>query len=179
MRPRIAWSAVLLPAPLGPMIPRTRPSSTRRSTPSSATVAPKVLRRPRASMHAMASAFFLGAVRRRRAGGARLQQLSRSQTEPPNGRVNPRPLFREKLLAFAPKQQVARAGIDEHAATSLRLDEFLVGQLLIALEHRDRIDPVLGGNRAHGRQRIAFVQDAVQDHGDDTIAELSVDRLTV
>src|SRR5438552_3172700 len=52
--PRMALSAVVLPAPLGPMSPSMRPSSRRRSTPSSATVVPYALRRPRASMHAMA-----------------------------------------------------------------------------------------------------------------------------
>src|SRR6202171_3778674 len=53
VRQRIASSAVVLPAPLGPMSPRMRPSSTRRSTLSNATVVPKVLRRPRASIVAI------------------------------------------------------------------------------------------------------------------------------
>src|SRR2546427_179163 len=54
------------------MSPRMRPSSTCRSIPSSATVAPKVLRRPRASMHTMASVLllFLGIRLARRPGAA-------------------------------------------------------------------------------------------------------------
>src|ERR1700682_3121097 len=53
VRPRIALSAVALPATLGPMSPRMRPSSTRRSTLSNATVVPKTLRRPCASIVAI------------------------------------------------------------------------------------------------------------------------------
>src|ERR1700693_793302 len=114
MRPRIALSAVVLPAPLGPMSPRMRPSSTRRLMPSSATVVPKVLRRPRASMHAMASALLFG-FRLRPAGYASLQQFFRCQAEPLNGCGDPRPLFGKKSLAFPLKQQIARPALDEHA----------------------------------------------------------------
>src|SRR6266567_6436401 len=167
MSPRIAFRAVLLPAPFGPTIPRMRPSSTRRSMPSTATVAPYVLRRPRASMHVMASALLLG------------QQFFGTQTEPLNRCMDPRPLLLVKLLTLALQQQVARAGIDEHAAASLRLDEMLVDQLLVALQDRDRIDPIVGRHRAHGRQRIALVEHAVEDHRDDPVAKLAVNRLTV
>ncbi len=89
------------------------------------------------------------------------------------------PFFGKKLLAFALQQQIARAGIDEHAETSLLLDELLVDQLLIALQDRERIDPIFGRDIAHGRQRIAFLEHAVEYHGDDTVAKLAVDRLTV
>src|SRR5471030_2973955 len=174
----MALSAVLLPAPLGRTIPRIRPSSTRRSIPSRAMVVPKVLRRPRASMHAMISALLLWHIRRAPAGRS-IQQLFRCQAEPLNGCVDPGPLFRKKLLALALQQQVARAGIDEHAATSLRLHKLLVDQLLIALQNRDRIDAILGRNRAHGRQRIAFLEHAVENHGDDTVPKLAVNWLTV
>src|SRR5258707_10395068 len=175
----MALSAVLLPAPLGPTIPRMRPSSTRRSMPSRAMVVPRVLRRPRASMQAMTSALLLGRIRRLPAGRGRIQQFFRCQAEPLNGCVDPGPLLRQELLAFALQEQVARAGIDEHATTSLRLDELLVDQLLIALQNGDRVDPVLGRDSAHGRQRIAFVEQAVEDHGDDTVPKLAVNRLTV
>src|SRR5882672_5896014 len=106
----MALSAVLLPAPLGPMSPRMRPSSTRRSTPSSAMVVPKALRRPRASMQAMASAL-LFRVRPGGAGCGRLQELLRGQAEALNGRVDPGPLLGHELLAFAAQQQLARARI--------------------------------------------------------------------
>ena len=104
---------------------------------------------------------------------------SRRQAEPLNGRVDRGPLFREKLLALALQQQIARAGVDEHAATAPLLDELLVDQLLIALQNRERIDPVFGRDVAHRRQRIAFLEHAVEDHRDDTVAKLAVDRLTV
>src|SRR3982074_569601 len=178
MRPRIALSAVVLPAPLGPMSPRMRPSSTRKSMPSSATVVPKVLRRPRASMQAMALALLLCRLRRRtRFGG--IQQFFRGQAEPLNGGVDPGPLFREKLLAFALEQQIARAGLDEHAEASLLLDELIVHQMLVTLQNRERIDPVFGRDIAHRGQRIAFFDDAVDDHGHDPIAKLAINRMTI
>src|SRR5207244_4610787 len=118
----MALSAVVLPAPLGPMSPRMRPSSTRKSTPSSAMVAPYALRRPRASMHAMALAFllFFCRLRPRFAGG---QKLLGPQAEPLNRCVDPRPLLGEKLLALAAQQQIALAGFDEHAEAALALDK--------------------------------------------------------
>ena len=59
----MALSAVVLPAPLGPISPRMRPSSTRISMPSNAIVVPNSLRRPRASMHAMALALLFSRTR--------------------------------------------------------------------------------------------------------------------
>ena len=115
----------------------------------------------------------------RRAAGRGRQQLLRRQAEPLDGRVDPGPLLGEELLALALQQQVARAGIDEHAAAALALDELLVDQLLIALQDGERIDAVLGRDGAHRRQRIAFLEHAVEDHRDDAVAKLAVDRLTV
>src|ERR1700687_3961756 len=144
VRPRIALSAVVLPAPLGPMSPRMRPSSIRKSTPSRAMVVPKALRRPRASMTVMASAFLLvlGGIRLggfRRCGicgrpaGRSVQEFFRLQAEPLNGCVDAGPLFSKKLLPFAPQQQSACAGIDEHAEAASAFYQPLVDQLLIAL----------------------------------------------
>src|SRR5438132_10295483 len=179
VRPRIALSAVVLPAPLGPMSPRMRPSSTRKSTPSSAMVVPKALRRPRASMQAMASALPLCLLQRRPASFGGTQQFFRCDAEPLNGCGDAGPLFRKKSLAFALQQQIPRAGIDKHSETSLLLDQLLVDQLLVALQNRERIDPILGRDSAHRRQRIAFFEHAVEYHGDDTIPKLSVNWLTI
>src|SRR5689334_24947963 len=132
--PRIAFSAVVLPAPFGPISPRMRPSSTRRSTPSSATVLPYDLRRPRASMQFM-SALLLSVFRR--------QQLLRRQSEPFDCFLHARPVLGQKLLALALKQQLPPAGPDEHATTSPGLDDLLVDQFLIGLENRDRVEAIL------------------------------------
>src|SRR6266487_2766316 len=177
--PRIALSAVVLPAPLGPIRPRMRPPSTRRSTLSSAIVVPKALRRPRASMQAMASAILLCSLRRCPVGCGCTQQFLRCNAEPLNSCGDPGPLFGKKFLAFALEQQIARVGFDEHAETSLRFDQLLVNQLLIGLENRQGIDPIFGRNTAHGRQRIAFVEHTVEYHMDDTIAKLAINRLTI
>src|SRR5438876_11134195 len=161
VRPRIALSAVVLPAPFGPISPRMRPSSTRRSTPSRAIVVPNDLRSPRASMHAMVSAFLLFFSFRLRLARAVLQQFFRLQAEPLNGCVDPGPFFAKKLLPFTMQQQIARTGIDEHAEASSSFDKALVHQFLIALQDRERIDPIFGRDIAHGRQRIALFEHAV------------------
>src|SRR4029077_11606255 len=88
-------------------------------------------------------------------------------------------MLREKLLAFAFEQQIARAGFDEHAETTFLLDQILVDQFLVGLQNREGIDPKFGRDIAHGRQRIAFVENAVENHGDDTIPQLSINRLPV
>src|SRR5438309_5593727 len=133
------------------MSPRMWPSSTRKSTPSSAMVVPKALERPRASMVDMASALLFDGSRVS-AGWDGIQQFLGCQAEPLYRRVDPRPFLSEKLLAFPLQQQLACAGIDEHAEASPLLDELLVDQLLIRLQNRERIDPVFGCDVAHGRQ---------------------------
>src|SRR6266550_1548640 len=132
------------------MRPRIRPSSTRRSTPSNATVVPKALRKPRASMQAMASSLLLfrfrfrlrefrwRVIRRRLAVGI-VQQFCRREAEPLNSCMDPGPFFAEKLLPFTLQQQIARPGVDEHAETSPALDQLLVHQLLITFQNRERI----------------------------------------
>src|ERR1700746_1752377 len=114
----MALSAVVLPAPFGPISPRMRPSCTRRFTPSSATVVPKILRRPRASMQAIALRFLLSLVRVGCCRGWLIQQFFCFEAQALNGCVNPRPFFSKKFLAFALQQKIARAGVDEHAAAS-------------------------------------------------------------
>src|ERR1700686_3665757 len=188
----MALSAVVLPAPLGPMSPRIRPSSIRKLTPSSAMVVPKALRRPRASMTVMASAFLLvlvpggnrlGGFRRcgigRRPAGRSVQKFLRFQAEPLNGCVDAGPLFSKKLLPFALQQQSACAGIDEHAEAASAFDQPFVDQLLIAFQNRERINPIFGRDIAHGRQRIALLEYAVEYHRDHPVAKLAVNRLTV
>ena len=108
-----------------------------------------------------------------------IQQFFWSESEPLDGRVDPGPFFSEKLPAFGLQEQIARAGIDEHAKTSLALDQLLVDQPLICLQNRERIDPLFRRDMAHRRQRIAFLEHAVENHGNDTVTQLPVDRLIV
>src|ERR1700686_1591275 len=176
------------------MSPRMRPSSIRKSMPSSAMVVPKALRRPRASMTVMASALLLvpvpvpggirlGGFRRcgigRRPAGRSVQKFLRFQAEPLNGCVDAGPLFSKKLLPFAPQQQSACAGIDEHAEAASAFDQPFVHQLLIAFQNRERIDPIFRRDIAHGGQGIALLEHAVEYHRDDAVAKLAVNRLTV
>src|SRR5207237_10822328 len=135
----MAFSAVVLPAPLGPMNPRIRPSSTRRSMPPRATVAPKALRRPRASMHAMASVLLLGGIGLgcfRRFGGSAIcavQKFLCLQAEPLNSCRDSGHFIAQKFPTLPLQQQASRAGVDEHAAASPAFDQAFVHQLLIAL----------------------------------------------
>src|SRR5215472_3787235 len=118
----MAFSAVVLPAPLGPISPSIRPSSTRKSMPSSATVVPNDLRRPRASMHAIGSTLLLAIIRLFQWPSAPvfrgLQQLIRLQAQPLDGCRDPRPLLGQKFPALALQQQVASAALHKHSQTS-------------------------------------------------------------
>src|SRR5918996_636797 len=174
VRPRIALSAVVLPAPFGPIIPRMRPSSTCKSMSSRATVVPNVLRRPRASIVAMALVFF-----RWRSALRCGIQLSLCKTEPLDLFRDPRPFVGEKFLAFAFEQLITRTRFDEHTEAALHLDQVLIDQLLIRFEHGKRIDPELGCDGTHRWQWIAFVEHAIEDHMHASIAKLAIDRLSV
>src|SRR5437867_10248221 len=162
--PRIALSAVVLPAPFGPMSPRMRPSSTRRLTSSSATVVPKTLRSPRASIVAI-TLFPLCLGTALRSG----IEFFLRQTKPLNLFREPRPFIGQKFLAFALQQQIAGAGFHEHPETSPLFDQLLIYQFLISFENSERIEAVLGRDVAHGRQRIAFFEHPVENHMHDTI----------
>src|SRR6266436_8378244 len=180
----MALSAVVLPAPLGPMIPRMRPSSTRKSMLSSAMVVPNVLRRPWASITVMASVLLLfgwfgWGCRLRRAFCGPVEQFFRFEAEPLNGCGDPGPFFGEKFLAFALQQQIARTSINEKAEASPGLNEPLVRELLIAFENREWIDQIFGRDIAHRWQHITFFEHFVEYHGDDAIPKLAVNRLIV
>src|SRR5205807_4093332 len=62
---------------------------------------------------------------------------------------------------------------------ALHLDQILIDQLLIGLQHRKRIDPELGGDCAHRWQRISFLEHTVENHMHTTIAKLAIDWLSV
>src|SRR5262245_20959326 len=156
------------------MRPRMRPSSTRRSMPSKAALAPYVLRSPRASMIAMPSALLV-------AGGAwrKLEQLLRRQPQPLDGLPDLGPFLAQEFLPLAAQQQLAGAGVDEHSEAAPRLHQALVDQLLVTLQDRDRIDPVLRRDGSHRGQRVAFLEHLVENHRDDPVSQLAIDRLAV
>src|SRR5881394_3236980 len=129
--PRIAFSAVVFPAPFGPINPRIRPSSTRKSIPSSAFVAPYTFRTPLASMHAIASAFLLFLALffptgSRRALCIPVEQFFRPQPQSLDRRAYPRPLFLQKILSLALQQKLTRASLHEHSNAPPALDQLLV-----------------------------------------------------
>src|SRR5437764_11571671 len=123
------------------MIPRMRPSSTRMSMPSSATVLPNALRSARASMHAIVSALLFAGLRSAPFSRA-IQQVLWRQSKALNVGLNLRPFFRQEFLPFALQQQVARSRLHEHSQASPALDKIFVDQLLVTLENRERVDAI-------------------------------------
>ena len=109
----------------------------------------------------------------------RVQQFFRRQAKALNGLVDPGPFFGEKFLALAFHQQIACARVDEHAASPFGFDQSLVYQLLVALEDRERIDPIFRRDGAHRGQGITLLEHAVENHRDHAVAKLAVNRLTV
>ena len=67
--------------------------------------------------------------------------------------------------------------VDEHAATALLLYQVLVDELLVALQNRQWIQPVFGSNIAYAGQRVTVLENTLENHGNDTIPQLPVDRL--
>src|SRR5579864_7667527 len=180
VRPRIALSAVVLPAPFGPMSPTMRPGCTLKLTPSSARLAPKDLASPRASITAVIFCPLRG-VRRGRPGGggscgARALQFVGGDPEALDGRKDLRPLVLEEALALVFHQCLARAGADVHAPAATLLHQLLVDELLVALEHGERIQGEVRGDVPHRRQRIPLLEDALEDHRDHPVPQLPVNR---
>ena len=108
-----------------------------------------------------------------------LQQRGRVEAQALDRRQHARPLGDEEFLALVAHEVNARARRDEHAAAATFLDEPFVDQLLVTLEHRERIERVLGRHAAHRRQCIAFGERAFEDHRHHLVAELTIDRLVV
>jgi hypothetical protein len=109
----------------------------------------------------------------------RAHQFFRRDAESLNGGGDCGPSVGKKLLAFGFEQQIARARFDKHAQTSPGLDQLFADQLLVGLENGEGINPIFGGDTAHRGQGIAFVEHAVENHGDDTIPKLSINWLTI
>src|SRR5439155_21063134 len=76
-------------------------------------------------------------------------------------------------------KQTARTRFHEHSKSAPGLDQIFAHQLLISLQDGERINPILRGHIADRRQRIAFVEHAIENHVNDTVAELAINRLTI
>jgi hypothetical protein len=94
-----------------------------------------------------------------------------------NRRRDPRPFFSKEFLPFAFEQKFARAGFNEHPEPASHLDQIFINELLISLQHRQRIDPIFRRDVADRRQGIAFLEHTVENHMNATIAQLAINRL--
>ena len=90
-----------------------------------------------------------------------------------------RPLLLEKALALVAHELCAASRCDEHAAAAALLDQALVDELLIALEHGQRVQRELGGDTADRRQCVTLGELSLQDHRHDLVAQLAIDGLAV
>src|SRR5262245_39211155 len=172
------------------MRPTMRPDSTRKFTSSSARVVPKVLPRPRATISSLTTALLVfvrvvrgGAARGRQRRSRRgrnlvelVEELLGLEAEALDAARDLRPLLVEEELPLVLQEGAARALGDEHAAAAALLDEVLVDELLVALQDREGIEPVLRRDAADRRQRIAVVQHALEDHRHHAVAQLAIDR---
>ena len=65
----------------------------------------------------------------------------------------------------------------EHAQAAPFLNQIFIDKFLITLQNRQRIEAILGSNVAHGRQCVTVSQRALEDHRDNAVPQLPVDRL--
>src|SRR5579859_2299553 len=172
----MARSALVLPAPLGPMRPTMRPASILKLARSNATCAPYFLVRFFASMSGAMISFVLGfaAGRRGRVGDSRRlgKQFLRGESEPVDDGENLRPILVEEAFALAGQQQPPRAIAHVHAPSAALFDQIFIDQLLIALEHGEGIEPIVRSHRPHGGQMITLLERTLEDEGDHSIAQL-------
>jgi len=108
-----------------------------------------------------------------------VEKVGGGETESMDGGLEVWPLFDEELLAFGVEEEVTGSGGDEHTKAATAFDDALVDEFLIALEDGEGVDAIFGGNGADGGKGFTFLEEAVEDHGDDAAAKLAVDRLTV
>ena len=52
-----------------------------------------------------------------------------------------------------------------------------VDKFLVTLEHRQGVEPIFRGDIADRRQRVAIAEHAFEDHRDNAVAQLPIDRL--
>ena len=96
-----------------------------------------------------------------------------------NGLYDARPLVVQKTFALVGEEKLARAKANEHAEAAALFDELLVGELLVTLEDGERIDAEVGGDLANRGKGVTLAKVTVEHHGDDAVAELAVDGLSV
>jgi hypothetical protein len=111
--------------------------------------------------------------------GTLAEQFGGGQTQALDRRVDPGPLLVEEAGSLVFHERLARPITHEHSATSSFFDQLLIYELLITLEDGLRIQPELGGNAAHGGQRIAFFERAFENHRDHPVPQLPVYRQAV
>jgi hypothetical protein len=102
-----------------------------------------------------------------------------SRPETLDGRQHARPFLFEKALALAAHELCPAALGDEHAPAAPFLDEAFVDELLVALEHGQRVQRELRGDTSDRRQCVTVGELTLQNHVHHLVAELAIDGLAV
>ena len=170
-RPTARLSSVVLPAPLGPTSPTTRPAGMRSVQSVSAHAPPVPLAQAAAASqdggHATSS---LGGGAKR----AREQRLDALVVEPGPARLGQPAL---QVLAQRPVRGQRRVGQrpgHERAEPGPGRDQPLVLQLPVRLEHGVRVDRQLADHLLDRRQLVALVQQAEPQRLPDLLDQLQV-----
>src|SRR6185437_15160729 len=89
------------------------------------------------------------------------------------------PFDLQESSSFLDTQRLRSPQVHEHPPATALLDQLLIYELLIALQFGDRIDAEFRGDAAHGRQGIPLLEQPLQNHRDDAVAKLPIDRLAL
>src|SRR5208337_2128637 len=79
-------------------------------------------------------------------GGSLRKQLLRGKSQAVDQREYLGPLLTQEALALASQQEEPRALAHEHAASAALFYQPFVDQLPVSLEHRQRVEPIVGGD---------------------------------
>src|SRR4051812_5334961 len=160
------------------MMPRMRPCSTSKSMLSNTTDSPKTLRSLCAAITGIPSAP-LGMASRFGSAACVVEQVFYVEPEPLDRGADSGPIFSQEFLTLGLHQQRGCTRGDKHAPASLGLHQSFLHQLLIRLQHGQRIDTVLGGDIAHRGQEVALLENALEDHLNHAVAKLKINRPAV
>ena len=171
-RPTARWRKVLLPAPLGPTSPTTRPAGTSRVQSESAHLRPYFLPRPWAS----STVLMRSPPAHRGAKGGQEQRLDALVVEPGS------PGLGQPLLEAQPQRPVRGEGVvgqrpgheGAHALTCRH--QSLVLELPVGLEHGVGVDGEVRHHVLDRRQLVALAEQPEPERPADLLDQLEVRR---
>ncbi len=111
--------------------------------------------------------------------GSSFKQLLRGKSQAADDRERLGPLFIQEAFSLPGEQKLPGTLAHIHAATAALFNQAFLDELLIPLEHGERVDPIFGRDRAIGGLWVTLLQRALQNKGHHAVAQLAIDRLVV